>query len=307
MINSKLMIFFINYCIITLKSRGIEQMEIIEKAPAKINLGFDVLSKRTDGYHNVETIMTSIDLADYLTFSLRDDQKIVIETENSFLPLDENNHIYQACQLIREHSKMTFGVTIKLRKRIPVAAGLAGGSSDAAATLRGLNRLLNLNYSIEELTRLGSQIGSDVPYCLIGGTVLATDIGTSIKVITNVPACWVVVVKPAVSISTKRIFKEINLDGITHPHIARLLEAIEQKDYKQMCSYMDNALEHITSKHCPQIHSIRRCLLKLGADSVVMTGTGPTMLGFFQNRRKAEKIINGLKGFCNEVYLVRTI
>lgn len=282
-------------------------MEIIEKAPAKINIGFDVLNKRADNYHEIETIMTSIDLSDYLTFTARNDEEIVIETENSFLPLDQNNHIYQAVECLREHAKIKAGVTINLRKKIPVAAGLAGGSSDAAATLRGLNKLWQLDYSLAQLAELGKMIGSDVPYCVYGKTSKATGTGTELKHLPKIPASWVVVVKPGVSISTAKIFEEVVLDDLLHPDIPSLERAIKNQDYHAMCAQMMNSLEEITVGHCPKIRAIKRCLNRLGADAVVMSGTGPTMLGFCHNRRKAEKIVNGLKGFCNEVYLVRTI
>ena len=282
-------------------------MEVIEKAPAKINLGLDVIAKRPDDYHEIATIMASIDLADYLTFSPRDDSQIIIETENSFLPLDQNNHIYQAVQCLQVAAKVNYGVTINLRKQIPVAAGLAGGSSDAAATLRGLNKLWHLDYTLNQLAEIGTQIGTDVPYCIYGQTTKATGIGTTLKHIADFPRCWVVVVKPGVSISTAKIFAEVDVDGLTHPDIAALEMAIEQQDYFQICHCMANSLEDITVKYCPKIQAIKKCLHRQGADAVVMTGSGPTILGFCHSQRKAAKIVNGLKGFCEEVYLVRTI
>lgn len=282
-------------------------MEIIEKAHAKINICLNVINKRLDNYHNLETIMTSIDLMDYLMIKERSDQQIVIETDNSFLPLDDNNHIYKAVNLLRKTANLDNGVTIQLIKKIPVSAGLAGGSSDAAATLRGLNKLWNLNYSLSELAKIGSKIGIDVPYCVFGGTKKATGIGTELTILPNLRSCWMILVKPNISISTSKIFQVLDISNIKHPNISMVENAIKSQNYIQMCHNMGNSLESETMKYCPQIKSIKQCLLKLGADGVVMSGTGPTMVGFCNNHRKALKIMNGIKGFCDEVYLARTI
>lgn len=282
-------------------------MEVIEKAPAKINLGYDIVDLRDDGYHNVETIMTSVDLSDRLQFCSRDDGLIEIETDNCFLPLDKRNHIYQAVEQIRQYCGVQNGVHIQLTKRIPVAAGLAGGSSDAAATLRALNRLWKLDLNQGELLQLAANIGSDVPYCLQGGTVYAKGRGDEIESIPAIPSCWVVLVKPRVSISTPKIFSEIEHYHLSHPPILKMKEAIERNDYDEMCRYMDNALETITMDKCSQVADIKRCMKKMEADAVVMSGSGPTMIALCQNHRRAQRIVNGLKGFCDEVYLVRTL
>lgn len=282
-------------------------MEVIEKAPAKINLGYDIVDLRDDGYHNVETIMTSVDLSDRLQFCSCDDGLIEIETDNCFLPLDKRNHIYQAVEQIRQYCGVQNGVHIQLTKRIPVAAGLAGGSSDAAATLRALNRLWKLDLNQGELLQLAANIGSDVPYCLQGGTVYAKGRGDEMESIPAIPSCWVVLVKPRVSISTPKIFGEIEHYHLSHPPILKMKEAIERNDYDEMCRYMDNALETITMDKCSQVADIKRCMKKMEADAVVMSGSGPTMIALCQNHRRAQRIVNGLKGFCDEVYLVRTL
>lgn len=282
-------------------------MKVIEKAPAKINLGYDIVDLRDDGYHNVETIMASVDLADRLQFYSRDDERIEIETDNCFLPLDKRNHIYQAVEQIRAYCGIQQGVHIQLKKCIPVAAGLAGGSSDAAATLRALNQLWRLHLTDEELLHLAAQIGSDVPYCLHGGTAYAKGRGDEIERIPAIPSCWVVLVKPRVSISTPKIFSEIEHYQLPHPPILQLKAAIERCDYEAMCQYMDNALEVITMDKCSKIANIKQCMQKMAADAVVMSGSGPTMIALCQQYRKAQRIVNGLKGFCDEVYLVRML
>ena len=177
-------------------------MQIIETAPAKINLGLDALYKRQDGYHELEMIMASVDLADRLTFELLPENEIIIETDSSFLPVDRRNHVYQAAELLKDTFQLTQGVKIYIEKRIPVAAGLAGGSSDCAAALRGLNRLWNLGLSLAELAELGSKIGSEVPYCIHGGTAFVTGRGEKIDFLPSMPQCWVVLVKPKMSVST---------------------------------------------------------------------------------------------------------
>lgn len=282
-------------------------MEVIEKAPAKINLGYDITGERLDGYHEVETIMTSVDLSDHLVFTEGNQGEIQIETDNCFLPLDERNHIYQAVEQIRSYCQIDKGIHIHLQKRIPVAAGLAGGSSDAAATLRGLNRFWDLNLSTEELHKLGAEIGSDVPYCLEGGTVYARGRGDELQFLPSIPQCWVILVKPRVSISTPKIFKEIKNYNLSHPNIQAVREAIVQQDFDDMCQHLENALEVITIDKCHQVLDIKQCMLKMKADAVVMSGSGPTMIALCQQYRKAQRIVNGLKGFCDEVYLVRTL
>lgn len=183
-------------------------MEVIEKAPAKINLCLDVLHKRDDGYHEMEMVMTSVDLADRIVLKTIEENQIVIHSNNGFLPLDQRNHAYKAAKLFKDTYHIEKGVDITIEKNIPIAAGLAGGSSDAAATLRGLNRLWQLNLSNDELALIGEKIGSDVPYCIYGGTAYATGRGEKIQQIDAIPQCWVVLVKPKKGISTWTVFEE---------------------------------------------------------------------------------------------------
>ncbi|MBM7689897.1 4-(cytidine 5'-diphospho)-2-C-methyl-D-erythritol kinase [Enterococcus ureilyticus] len=282
-------------------------MEIIEKAPAKINLGLDALYKRKDGYHELEMIMASVDLADRLTFELLPKDEILIETDSSFLPVDRRNHVYQAAELLKNTFGLTQGVRIYIEKRIPVAAGLAGGSSDCAAALRGLNRLWNLGLSLEELAELGSKIGSDVPYCIHGGTAFVTGRGEKIKFLPSMPQCWVVLVKPRMSVSTSSIFSSLSFNNIQHPDIHGLKQAIETDDYLLMTEKIGNALESVTIKRHPVIQQIKDRMMKYGADAALMSGSGPTVFALCEKKTRAQRIYNGLKGFCDEVYIVRTL
>lgn len=282
-------------------------MDIIEKAPAKINLGLDALYKRQDGYHELEMVMTSVDLADRLSFETISEDKIIIETNNSFLPLDRRNHVYQAAELLKKTYNQSQGIKIHIEKKIPVAAGLAGGSSDCAATLRGLNRLWELNLSNSRLEELGGQIGSDVPYCIEGGTAFVTGRGEKIELLPAMPQCWVVLVKPRMSVSTSSIFGSLSFNSIDHPDIKGLKQAIEFNDYVMMTQKIGNALEGVTIKRHPIIQQIKDRMIKYGADAALMSGSGPTVFALCSKKTRAQRIYNGLKGFCDEVYLVRTL
>lgn len=282
-------------------------MEIIEKAPAKINLSLDVLHKRDDGYHEMEMVMTSIDLADRLTLTLLEEDRIVIETNRSFLPLDERNIAYRAANLLKKAFDVKQGVHIHIEKNIPVAAGLGGGSSDAAATLRGVNQLWNLKLSLEELAEFGEQIGSDVPFCIYGGSAYAYGRGEKIQPIKEVPQCWVVLVKPRRGISSWTIFEHLQVDKLAHPDTEFLLRAIQNMDYPSMVQHLGNALEEVSIAKQPKIKLIKNKMLEFGADTALMSGTGPTIYGLCQKYSRAQRVFNGLKGFCDEVYLVRTL
>lgn len=282
-------------------------MELIEKAPAKINLGLDVLSKRPDGYHELEMIMTSIDLADRLTFQPLPTKEIEIVTNCSFLPLDKKNNIYQTVQLLQQNYGVNEGVRIHLQKEIPVAAGLGGGSSDAAATLRGLNRLWQLNLPMTELEQLGDAIGTDVPYCVQGKTSRVTGRGEIVTTLPPVPQCWVVVAKPKVSVSTSKIFKLVSVEDLYHPNISAIETAILEQNYFEMVTHLGNSLEPVTAKRYPQVHLLKEKFMQFGADGAVMSGSGPTVFGLCHKYSRAKRVYNGLKGFCDHVSIVRTL
>lgn len=282
-------------------------MRVLVKAPAKINLTLDVLHKREDGYHEVEMVMTTIDLADRIDLMLLADKKIKITSKNRFVPDDERNLAYQAAKLLQDRFHVNKGVEISIQKVIPVAAGLAGGSSDAAAVLRGLNKLWDLNLSLDELAALGSEIGADVSFCVYGGTALATGKGEKISPLPSPPSCWVILAKPIIGVSTAEIYGKLKLDGIHHPNTKGMIEALENGDYAGVCANVGNVLEEVTLKLYPEVASIKEQMLRFGADAVLMSGSGPTVFGLVQHDSRMHRIYNGLKGFCHDVFAVRML
>jgi 4-diphosphocytidyl-2-C-methyl-D-erythritol kinase len=282
-------------------------MEIIERAPAKINLGIDTLYQREDGYYELEMVMVSIDLSDYITVCDLKDSKIQLETNSAFLPLDRRNLVYKAVEVIRKHFAISAGVSIYIDKQIPVAAGLAGGSSDCAATLRALNKLWQLNLTLEELAKIGSKIGSDVPYCIYGSTAFVSGCGEIVKKIANLKPFWIVLAKPPKSMPTAIVFQALNIDDVSHPNMHALCNAINEQNFEQMFKNMANVLESVTIKRIPEIQKIKDAMLSLGAKAALMSGSGPTVFGICENQIKAKRVFNGIKGFNSEVYLVRLL
>lgn len=283
-------------------------MKIYEKAPAKINLMLDVLHKRPDGFHEVEMVMTMIDLADRLELSEQSRDTIMITSQAGYIPLDEKNLAFQAARLIKERYEVRKGVHIHLDKNIPVAAGLAGGSSDAAAALRGLNRLWNLNIPEEELLSLGAELGSDVPFCVTGGTALATGRGEILTPVPSPPQCWVVVAKPPINVSTAEVYGKLRSGEIRHhPSAKAMVAALEAGSFAGMCRQLGNVLEEVTFKLHPEVEQLKAAMQKLGADGVLMSGSGPTVFGLVSKESKVTRIYNGLRGFCKEVYAVRLL
>ncbi|WP_230639912.1 4-(cytidine 5'-diphospho)-2-C-methyl-D-erythritol kinase [Bacillus velezensis] len=282
-------------------------MRILEKAPAKINLSLDVTSKRPDGYHEVEMIMTTIDLADRIELTELPENVIRVASHNRFVPDDQRNLAYQAAKLLKERFQVKKGVSIMITKVIPVAAGLAGGSSDAAATLRGLNRLWDLKLSVEELAELGAEIGSDVSFCVYGGTALATGRGEKIRHIGAPPHCWVMLAKPTIGVSTAEVYRRLNLQQVRHPDVQAMIDAIEEKSFQKVCGQLGNVLESVTLSLHPEVAMIKNQMKRFGADAVLMSGSGPTVFGLVQYESKVQRIYNGLRGFCDQVYAVRMI
>ena len=277
------------------------------KAPAKINLTLDVLYKRPDNYHEVEMVMTTVDLADRIGLENRVDGLIKIFSADRFVPDDERNFAYQAAKLLKDTYGIKHGVSITIEKEIPIAAGLAGGSSDAAATLRGLNELWNLNLSLDTLAELGAKIGSDVSFCVYGGTALATGRGEKIQELPAPPACWVVLAKPKIGVSTAEIYGNLKVDQIKHPNTTEMLKAIETNDYELMCRSLGNVLESVTFNLYPEVITLKEQMQRFGADAVLMSGSGPTVFGLVDTEARVNRIYNGLRGFCDEVYVVRLL
>jgi len=283
-------------------------VRISVKAPAKINLTLDVLAKRPDGYHEVEMVMTTVDLADRVDLTLRGDGEITLDCSASFVPDDIRNHAYKAAVLLKERYQVREGVHLYIDKQIPVAAGLAGGSSDAAATLRGLNQLWNLGLTLDELAAVGSEIGSDVPFCVYGGTALAKGRGEQITHLGAPAPCWVILAKPPIGVSTADVYGNLRVQEIAnHPLTGQMLRAIHEQDFTMMCHVLGNVLENVTLSLHPQVRQIKELMLASGAEGVLMSGSGPTVYALVQKEAKVHRIYNALRGFVKDVFVVRML
>ncbi|RQW18087.1 4-(cytidine 5'-diphospho)-2-C-methyl-D-erythritol kinase [Bacillus sp. C1-1] len=282
-------------------------MKVSIKAPAKINLSLDVLRKRNDGYHEVKMIMTMVDLADRIDLTNCDSGKITVDVSEGFVPNDERNFAYQAAALLKKKYKVSAGVHIYITKRIPVAAGLAGGSSDAAATLKGLNQLWELGLTLDQLAELGAEIGSDVSFCVYGGTALATGRGEIIDSIPSPPPLWVILAKPPIGVSTKEIYGNVKLHRAKHADTDAMLTALENQDTDGIFAHLHNTLEDVTLELYPEVKHLKDQMKRFGADAVLMSGSGPTVFGLVKTESRVNRIYNGLRGFCEEVHAVRLI
>lgn len=266
------------------------------RAYAKINLGLDVLRRREDGYHEVRMIMQTIQMYDQLDMIKTDEPGIHLTTNLSFIPTDESNLVYKAAKLLMDRYQITKGVKIHLNKVIPVAAGMAGGSSDAAATLVGLNKLFELGLTKEQLMELGVQIGADVPYCVMRGTALAEGIGEKLTPLAPAPDCYILIGKPAISVSTPFVYKNLKLNEETvHPDIDGMIQAIEKQDLYGITARMGNVLESVTIGAFPEIEAIKNHMKEHGAVNAMMSGSGPTVFGIFDSKEKAELAYQQLK------------
>ncbi len=280
--------------------------DISLKALAKINLGLDVGRRREDGYHEVRMIMQTIQLYDRLDIKRTQEPGIQIQTNLSFLPVNENNLIYKAAKLLMDEFSITDGVSVKLDKRIPVAAGMAGGSTDAAAMLIGVNRLFSLGLTKRQLMERGVQIGADVPYCIMRGTALAEGIGEALSPLPPMVKCPVLVAKPSISVSTKFVYQNLKLDDTTiHPDIDRLIDDIKAKNLHDIAAHMGNVLETVTIPNYPVIDEIKKHMLSNGAVGAMMSGSGPTVFGLFDDEDTAKKAYKAMRSshLARQVYL----
>lgn len=262
---------------------------VVIKAMAKVNLGLDVLRRRENGYHDVKMIMQTVNIYDTLTLSKKEDAQIVITTNTGELPLNEDNLIYKAAKLLFERTGKEAGVSIHLDKQIPIAAGMAGGSTDAAATLLGLNELYDLGLNKEELAEIGVKIGADVPYCIYGGTCLSEGIGEVLTKLPDTPDCYVVVAKPGIGVSTKYVYENLHIETVKdHPDIDGMIEAIREGSLDGVVKKMENVLETVTIKRYPEIETMKNCLMENGAENALMSGSGPTVFGIFKEENIAK-------------------
>ena len=274
------------------------------RALAKINLGLDVVRKREDGYHEVRMIMQTIQMYDLLKIDKCSEPGIHLTTNLPYVPCDERNLVYKAARLLMDEFEIRQGVTMNLKKFIPVSAGMAGGSSDAAAALVGMNRLFGLKLSMEELMKRGVTIGADVPYCIMRGTALAEGIGEILTPLSPVPFCYILIGKPGINVSTKTAYENLNLSQIQqHPRIDSMIEAIEAQDLREMAGLMENVFEPGIIREYPVVQKIKDLMLEGGALNAMMSGSGPTVFGIFESRRKMEKTAQQLR----ESHLAKTV
>lgn len=265
------------------------------KAYAKINLGLDVVRRLENGYHEVKMVMQTVGIYDVLDFQ-RTDGGIVITTDSGELPTDENNLIYKAAKLMMETYHIREGVKIHLEKHIPIAAGMAGGSTDAAATLKGMNRLFDLGCTLKDLMELGVNIGADVPYCVMGGTALAEGIGEKLTPLAPAPDCYVLVAKPDINVSTKYVYEHLDAQEIVkHPDIDGMVEAIAEESLQGILDRMENVLETVTVSAYPIIQTIKDRMKELGAINSLMSGSGPTVFGIFVEKDMARRAYDKLE------------
>lgn len=266
------------------------------RALAKINLGLDVLRKREDGYHEVRMVMQTIRMYDQLDITRNIQPGIHIKTNLPYLPVDENNLVFKAAKLLMDEFQIQEGLSIQLKKVIPVSAGMAGGSSDAAAALVGVNKIFALGLSRKELMERGRQIGADVPYCVMRGTALAEGIGEILTPLPPVPQGYVLVGKPGVNVSTKFVYGRLDAANLKeHPDIDGMVAALGQKDLRQVADKLGNVLETVTVPEYPVIDEIKKSMVRWGALNALMSGSGPTVFGLFDDREKAEYASEKLK------------
>ena len=303
--------------------------QLTRKAYAKINLGLDALRKRADGYHELAMVMQTVDICDELTFAVKETPGIELcvewskdgwtstvadcfpsEGEAQPVPSNQKNLVWRAAELLMDEFEIKKGVKITLEKRIPVAAGMAGGSSDCAATLHGINELFELGLTLEELQARGVKLGADVPYCLLGGTALAEGIGEILTPLSPMPECHLVVTKPAVSVSTPFVFKQLRVNELReHPDIAGMCAAIGGNDLDGVIDRLGNVLETAAIPHFPVVGDLKEALKRQGADGVLMSGSGPTVFAIFKSEKQAHEAFDELKktGLAAQIFVTRPV
>lgn len=278
------------------------------KALAKINIGLDVLRRREDGYHDVKMIMQTVGIYDQICLNREKTPGIRVKTNLFYLPDNENNLVYKAAKLLMDEFSIEDGVSIDLNKYIPVAAGMAGGSSDAASVLYGMNKMFSLGLSRDELMRRGVKIGADVPYCIMRGTALAEGIGEILTPLPPMPACFVLVAKPGISVSTKFVYENLHANDLQpeqHPDIDAAIAGIRAGDLRATARAMGNVLELVTVREYPVIEEIKNFMKKRGALNAMMSGSGPTVFGLFENKTTARNAFYQLRrtSLAKQVYL----
>ena len=278
------------------------------KALAKINLGLDVLRRKEDGYHEVKMIMQTIRLHDQIHIKKIEEDEIRIRTNLYYLPNNENNIAYKAAKMLKDEFHLPGGVSIQLKKVIPVAAGMAGGSSDAAAVLFGMNKMYGLKLSMQELMERGVKIGADVPYCIMRGTALAEGIGEKLTKLPAMPKCHILIAKPPINVSTKFVYENLHANDLKpeeHPNVDIQIEALKEGNLEKLVANMGNVLEKVTVPEYPVIDEIKQMMTECGALGAMMSGSGPTVFGIFTSYVKAQKAYQKIEqsGLSKQIYL----
>lgn len=277
------------------------------KAYAKVNISLDIVGKREDGYHLLEMIMQSIDLYDEIVIE-KQKKEITIKCNKPYVPTDERNLAYKAAQLFIEKYNIDSGVNINIKKNIPVCAGLAGGSTDAATVLKIMNSLFNINASDEELMILGLKLGADVPYCIKGGTALCKGIGEEVTALKGFKDKVIVLVKPPFGVSTNSVYQEFNIEKArNHPNTGLIINAINNDNLKMVCDNMKNLLENVTLRKHKILINIKEEMRYNGAMGTMMSGSGPTVFAFFDDMLKAQRCFEKMKEKYSDVFITRTI
>ena len=278
------------------------------KALAKINLGLDVLRRKEDGYHEVKMIMQTIHLHDQIHIRKIEEDEIKIRTNLYYLPNNENNLAYKAAKMLKDEFHLPGGVSIHLKKVIPVAAGMAGGSSDAAAVLFGMNKMYGLKLSMRELMDRGVKLGADVPYCIMRGTALAEGIGEKLTKLPAMPKCHILIAKPPINVSTKFVYENLHANDMKpedHPDVDIQIEALKEGNLEKLVANMGNVLERVTVPEYPVINKLKQIMVDCGALGSMMSGSGPTVFGIFTDYTKAKDAYQKIQksGLSKQIYL----
>lgn len=280
------------------------------KAYGKINLGLDVIRKRPDGYHDLDMVMQMVDVYDDVILTQIEGKEIVVRTDTAVLSNGTDNLAYMAARMLMDEFGITQGLEITIKKRIPIAGGMAGGSSDCAATLKGVNQMFDLGLSKEELMERGVRLGADVPYCILGGTAIARGIGEILTPLPTPPECHVIIAKPPVSVSTAFVYGNIRPDKIERrPDIEAMVSAIKTQNLYKLAESLYNVMEDITVPQYPIIQEIKTVMLDNGALNSIMSGSGPTVFGLYDDIEKAEQTVELLKAkeLTEQLYLTKFI
>lgn len=276
-------------------------------AYGKINLTLDIIGKRSDGYHELESLMQQVNLHDEVEISVSSGNRIVVSGDGEQIPVGEDNIAFRAVKVLQDYIQETFSANIFIQKKIPVAGGMAGGSANAAAVLIGLNEVLSLNLEQKTLENLGLQIGADVPFCVAGGTAIARGIGEILTPFNPPPKLWIVIVKPDFGLSTALVYKKFSFgEVINRPKLDKVLQGIKTGQVQEIYDGMGNVLESASFKLAPALLEIKKKLLEWGAEQVMMSGSGPTMLAFVADKEKAAALTEKARSRFPSKYQIET-